>query len=492
MADLTFKANLLPNTDLGKALGSSTQRWNIYANLTGNADTAPKWETAKTITIGYKSQDIDGSSNITYDLHDITLSDTILRTTTSWNQTSPGVYGVASGEAFSGEGNPESANGGLAPYRYGQLLVFKAGTYGLAQIYISHHDNDAAYGIKFRSGWNGTYNTAWNTLLDSANYTQYTVTKTGSGASGTWGISISGNAASATALKDRTNSTLTYSNYGASGLAASAITWLTCWNGYELRAISKAEMANAVDSSHKWVRLAGDTMSGKLSIINNSTSANPSGSNIELREYNTLSNTGTHTAAYAPRLGFHWGNRYWCQLALFDSRLRLYGGDFSTYFPFHASSVYGAVWNDYAEMRNVPEANIFEEIENNRNIKLAGRCVRDVGDDTMVLSSDRMQPGCKIISDTFGFNIGETENCKTPIAVSGRVLAYLLEDREIAKEHIGDFVCSGPNGTVSIMTTEEYFKCPQACIGTISAVPDYEEWGTGKVKVDGRIWIYVK
>ena len=68
----------------------------------------------------------------------------------------------------------------------------------------------------------------------------------------------------------------------------------------------------------------------------------------------------------------------------------------------------------------------------------------------------------------------------------------LLEDREIAKEHIGDFVCSGPNGTVSIMTTEEYFKCPQACIGTISAVPDYEEWGTGKVKVDGRIWIYVK
>ena len=40
MADLTFKANLLPSTDLGKALGSSTQRWNIYGNLTGNADTA--------------------------------------------------------------------------------------------------------------------------------------------------------------------------------------------------------------------------------------------------------------------------------------------------------------------------------------------------------------------------------------------------------------------------------------------------------------------
>ena len=36
------------------------------------------------------------------------------------------------------------------------------------------------------------------TLLDSANYTNYTVTKTGGGASGTWGINITGNASTAT------------------------------------------------------------------------------------------------------------------------------------------------------------------------------------------------------------------------------------------------------------------------------------------------------
>ena len=48
---------------------------------------------------------------------------------------------------------------------------------------------------------------AERTILDSSNYTSYTVTKTGSGASGTWGINVtgssascSGNAASATAL----------------------------------------------------------------------------------------------------------------------------------------------------------------------------------------------------------------------------------------------------------------------------------------------------
>lgn len=40
----------------------------------------------------------------------------------------------------------------------------------------------------------------WRVILDSANYTSYTVTKTGTGASGTWGISISGTATTATNL----------------------------------------------------------------------------------------------------------------------------------------------------------------------------------------------------------------------------------------------------------------------------------------------------
>lgn len=40
----------------------------------------------------------------------------------------------------------------------------------------------------------------WKTVLDSTNYNVYTPTKTGGGASGTWGISISGNSATATKL----------------------------------------------------------------------------------------------------------------------------------------------------------------------------------------------------------------------------------------------------------------------------------------------------
>ena len=50
----------------------------------------------------------------------------------------------------------------------------------------------------------------WVTLLDSNNYTSYTVTKTGSGASGTWAIDISGNAATATkATQDGSGNVIT-------------------------------------------------------------------------------------------------------------------------------------------------------------------------------------------------------------------------------------------------------------------------------------------
>lgn len=144
-----------------------------------------------------------------------------------------------------------------------------------------------------------------------------------------------------------------------------------------------------------------------------------------------------------------------------------------------ASQWYGAVWNDYAEYRE-------------SDTTQPGRCIIENGDDTLKLSTERLQRGAEIVSDTFGFAIGETDTCKTPIAASGRVLAYGYEDREQFKSHIGYPVCSGPNGTVSIMTDEEEEKYPSRIIGYISAVPDYEIWGTGNVKVDGRIWIRIK
>ena len=142
-----------------------------------------------------------------------------------------------------------------------------------------------------------------------------------------------------------------------------------------------------------------------------------------------------------------------------------------------ADQVWGAVWNDYAEFRKA------ESIE-------PGRCVIEHSSAEMKLSTDRLQPGAEIISDTFGFAIGETDECKTPIASSGRVLAYPYEDRN--SYPLGAAVCSGPNGTISLMTREEIKEYPERIIGTVSEIPDYEEWGTGKVKVNGRIWIRIR
>lgn len=146
----------------------------------------------------------------------------------------------------------------------------------------------------------------------------------------------------------------------------------------------------------------------------------------------------------------------------------------------HANKVYGAVWNDYAEYRS------------SNKIVAPGHAVYEIGDDSVAITTKRLQYGCSIVSDTFGFAIGETETAKTPLTVSGRVLAYPFEDKGIFKNHIGEFVCSGPKGTVSIMTKEEVQKYPEAIIGSISAVPDYLIWGKDNTLVDGRVWIKIK
>ena len=142
------------------------------------------------------------------------------------------------------------------------------------------------------------------------------------------------------------------------------------------------------------------------------------------------------------------------------------------------SVLFGAAWNDYAEYRETTTP-----VE-------AGRVVVENGDDTLSLSTERMQPGAEIVSDTFGFAIGQTEKSKTAIAASGRVLAYPHEPRRTYKP--GQPVCSGPNGTVSQMTDEEARMYPWCIIGTVSSIPEYDTWGEENIQVNGRIWIRIR
>jgi len=149
--------------------------------------------------------------------------------------------------------------------------------------------------------------------------------------------------------------------------------------------------------------------------------------------------------------------------------------------------VESAMWNDYAEYR---QANTIEP----------GRVVIETGNDDMILCNERLVAGGRVVSDTYGFAIGQTQNCKTPIAVSGRVLVYPYGDRTQFKP--GDAVCTGPNGTVDRMTREEIMMYPERIIGTVSVVPTYDVWYGGgnydqngeliPIQVNDRIWIYVR
>lgn len=141
-------------------------------------------------------------------------------------------------------------------------------------------------------------------------------------------------------------------------------------------------------------------------------------------------------------------------------------------------SIYGAVWNDYAEFRGQKET-----------VK-PGYCVASADNGKVYKTTEKLQACDGIVSDTFGFAIGETDECKTPLAVAGRVLAYCEGDRN--NYHAGDTVCAGPDGKIVKMTREEIREWPDRIVGVVSEIPEYETWGTGNVKVDGRIWIKIK
>ena len=136
----------------------------------------------------------------------------------------------------------------------------------------------------------------------------------------------------------------------------------------------------------------------------------------------------------------------------------------------------GAAWNDYAEFR--------------KQVKTipAGYCVASNNNGQVYKTTEKFQACDGIVSDTFGFAIGKTDEYQTPLAVSGRVLAYCHGNRE--NYNAGDTVCAGPEGKVYKMTREEIKEYPDRIVGIVSEIPDYEKWNSKDI--DNRIWIKVK
>lgn len=220
---------------------------------------------------------------------------------------------------------------------------------------------------------------------------------------------------------------------------------------------------------------------GQYLVKNSSTDGDASWKSLSLNYLPLQPSSIEIMGSTVPFIDFHYNGSvadYTSRIAEYTSGTLTLATNITVPGTISGNKVYGAVWNDYAEYRICNEG------------YCAGRVVCENGDDTLSIASERLQSGANIVSDTFGFAIGETDEAKCPVAVSGRVLAFPYEERGTFAP--GEAVCAAPNGTVSRMTREEIQKYPERIIGTVSAIPNYEFWGEDKIPVAGRIWIKVR
>ena len=134
--------------------------------------------------------------------------------------------------------------------------------------------------------------------------------------------------------------------------------------------------------------------------------------------------------------------------------------------------MHGAAWNDYAEKRKV------------FGLVNPGDVVCENGDGTLSLSEERLQACPYVVSDTYGFVIGEDKD--VPLAVAGRALV------KVSDEHVsvGDCLCAGQDGKAYVMSRPEVMAYPDRILGIVTEVPDYDEWNG--VKINNRVWIKIK
>ena len=194
--------------------------------ITGNAGTATTLATARTLTIGNTGKTFDGSANVSWNLSEIgaapnthshnflnikgsnTISSTANDTTANWVQQNNSIHWYNTSEQLIDQ-----------PSQYGFLVNLASGR-DIHQIWMMQSAGNMYHRGGNGSGWNGD---TWRTILDSSNFTSYSPTLSGGGAIGTWGISISGNASTATALQ--TARTLTIGKTEKNFNGANNVSW---------------------------------------------------------------------------------------------------------------------------------------------------------------------------------------------------------------------------------------------------------------------------
>jgi hypothetical protein len=198
-----------------------------------------------------------------------------------------------------------------------------------------------------------------NQVLHAGNYNSYSPTLTGGSASGTWGISISGNAATATSAGSATTATTTTGNAGSvtylmnrTDSAAYPVLWGANYtNGIGTIAYSCA----AVTIQSSTGTLTATTFSGALNgnattassainlsglgVIQSTSTGTSYTANYQIRE--NSGGSGNTNEIYAPQLGFHWGGVVASSIMMESSgRIAIRNNPGGSYENFIASIIY--------------------------------------------------------------------------------------------------------------------------------------------------------
>ena len=225
---------------------------NIGSQSVSYATSASKWQTARKITLSGSvtgSVSIDGSGDVT-----------LATTTNHTHSYLPLAGGTMTGVLTAKANMYEDAYNGA-------LNMANSDIYGLNSIYTADLSDGQAEGIHFyRTSTtvdtfrisNGVMYFAPNrtlgstateyTVIHSGNYNSYAPSKTGTGASGTWGISITGNAATASKWATARTLTLTGSVTGSVSIDGSG----------------NVSLATTTNHTHSYLPLAGGTMTGTI------------------------------------------------------------------------------------------------------------------------------------------------------------------------------------------------------------------------------------
>lgn len=186
LQDILNKANNAQTTANGKAAASHTHPW---SQVTGAPATATRWPSWGEVTGKPTSLPANGGNSDTVDgCHEYNFLR--YRTSTGKGGDRNTLFKQIGIKDYNDE-NPDGVDGA---YRWGGVASFAGGNSRL-DLYYTHRASDTDSGLRFRSGW-GDDKRPWQVILDSHNYNNYAPTKTGGGASGTWGINITGSAGS--------------------------------------------------------------------------------------------------------------------------------------------------------------------------------------------------------------------------------------------------------------------------------------------------------